>query len=263
MPLITHLASFPPSLMRAGLPALRRALLRTTLVLAGLGAALCSGPALAQAAADPAADLGPLTQRWLDDALARNQPGGLPLRMEVSVGQLDSRLRLAPCARVEPYLPTGARLWGRTRLGLRCVEGATAWNVFLPVTIKAFGPAWVLNGNVASGAVLTAADASEAEVDWAAEAAPVIANPEQWVGQVAARQLMAGQAVRQSMVRAPHVFRTGAQVRVVAQGPGYSVTSSGQALSNGAVGQTIRIRMGNGRIISGIVNEDGTINASL
>jgi flagella basal body P-ring formation protein FlgA len=259
---LTPLASFF-RLVRACPRTLRHTLLRMTLVLTGLGATLCGGPARAQAAADPAVDLAPLTQRWLDDALARNQPGGLPLRMEVSVGQLDSRLRLAPCARVEPYLPSGARLWGRTRLGLRCVEGATAWNVFLPVTIKAFGPAWVLNGNVTSGAVLAAADASEAEVDWAAEAAPVIANPEQWVGQVASRQLMAGQAVRQSMVRAPHVFRTGAQVRVVAQGPGYAVTSSGQALSNGAVGQTMRIRMGNGRIISGIVNEDGTIDASL
>nr|WP_232476468.1 MULTISPECIES: flagellar basal body P-ring formation chaperone FlgA [unclassified Acidovorax] len=251
-------------LMRACLPPpLRRSLLCTTLVLAGLGAALCGGPARAQAAADPAVDLAPLTQRWLDDALARNQPGGLPLRMEVSVGQLDSRLRLAPCARVEPYLPAGSRLWGRTRLGLRCVEGAAAWNVFLPVSIKAFGPAWVLNSNVASGAELTAADASEAEVDWAAEAAPVLANPDQWVGQVASRQLMAGQAVRQSMVRAPSVFRAGAQVRVVAQGPGYAVTSSGQAMSNGAVGQTVRVRMGNGRLVSGIVNDDGTINASL
>jgi flagella basal body P-ring formation protein FlgA len=161
---LASLASFH-RLMRACLPPLRRNLLRMTLVLAGLGAFLCGGPARAQAAADPAADLAPLTQRWLDDALARNQPGGLPLRMEVSVGTLDSRLRLAPCARVEPYLPAGSRLWGRTRLGLRCVEGATAWNVFLPVTIKAFGPAWVLNSNVASGVELTAADASEAEVD--------------------------------------------------------------------------------------------------
>ena len=32
--------------------------------------------------------------------------------MEVSVGTLDSRLRLAPCSRVEPYLPAGSRLWG-------------------------------------------------------------------------------------------------------------------------------------------------------
>jgi flagella basal body P-ring formation protein FlgA len=259
---LTPLASFF-RLVRACPRTLRHTLLRMTLVLTGLGATLCGGPARAQAAADPAVDLAPLTQRWLDDALARNQPGGLPLRMEVSVGTLDSRLRLAPCARVEPYLPAGSRLWGRTRLGLRCVEGATAWNVFLPVTIKAFGPAWVLNSNVASGVELTAAEASEAEVDWAAEAAPVMANPDQWVGQVASRQLMAGQAVRQFMVRAPSVFRAGAQVRVVAQGPGYAVTSSGQAMTNGTVGQTVRVRMGNGRLISGIVNEDGTINASL
>ncbi|UCU98746.1 flagellar basal body P-ring formation chaperone FlgA [Acidovorax radicis] len=217
----------------------------------------------AQAAADPAVDLGPLTQRWLDDTLARNQTAGLPLRMEVTVGSLDSRLRLAPCARVEPYLPVGSRLWGHTRLGLRCVEGATAWNVFLPVTIKAFGPAWVLTSNVAPGATLTAEDATEAEVDWAADSAPIMANPDLWVGQVAARQLMVGQALRQPMVRAPLLFRAGAQVRVVAQGPGYAVTSAGQAMSAGAVGQTVRIRMSNGKVVSGIVSENGTVDITL
>jgi flagella basal body P-ring formation protein FlgA len=183
--------------------------------------------------------------------------------MEVSIGALDPRLRLAPCARVEPYLPTGARLWGRTRLGLRCVEGATAWNVFLPVTVKAFGPAWVLTGPVAPGTALTASDATEAEVDWAAEAGPVMANPEMWLGQVAARQLVAGQALRQPMVRAPQLFRAGAQVRVLAQGPGYAVATAGQAMSSGSAGQTVRIRMDNGRIVSGTVAENGTIEVTL
>ena len=221
------------------------------------------GQVMAQAAADPSADLGPLTQRWLDDAVSRNQTAGLPLRMEVSVGALDSRLRLAPCAKVEPYLPVGARLWGRTRLGLRCVQGATAWNVFLPVTVKAYGPAWVLTSNVAPGAVLTASDASEAEVDWAADNTPVMANPDLWVGQVASRQLVAGQALRQNMVRAPHLFRAGAQVKVMAQGPGYAVTSAGQAMSAGGAGDSVRIRMANGRIVGGIVNENGTVEVAL
>ncbi|MDA8455937.1 flagellar basal body P-ring formation protein FlgA [Acidovorax sp. GBBC 3334] len=221
----------------------------------------------AQAApgADATADLGGITQRWLDDALQRGQAAGgpLPLRMEVSVGQLDSRLRLAPCARVEPYLPAGSRLWGRTRLGLRCVEGATAWNVFLPVTVKAFGPAWVLTGNVVSGAVLTEADAIQAEVDWAAETTAVVANPESWVGQVASRNLMAGQALRQHMVKAPTLFRAGAPVRVVAQGRGYSVTSAGQAVTAGAIGETVRVRMENGRVVAGIVSNDGTVEVGL
>lgn len=228
-----------------------------------LSAFVFAGAAQAQAVADPAAELGALTQRWLDDALTRNQAPGATLRMEVSVGTLDSRLRLAPCSRVEPYLPAGSRLWGRTRLGLRCVEGSSAWNVFLPVTIKAWGPAWVLTGNVAPGAVLTSNDAAQAEVDWAADAAPVLANPEAWLGQTVTRPLMAGQALRQSMVKAPSLFKAGAQVRVSAQGPGYAVTSAGQALSAGSVGQTVRVRMDNGRIVSGIVSEDGTVTITL
>ena len=91
---------FVSPLVRAGALAIagRRAVARHALaVVLGLTAvAGSSGAALAQAAADPSADLGPLTQRWLDDAMSRNQASGLPLRMEVSVGSLDSRLRLAP-----------------------------------------------------------------------------------------------------------------------------------------------------------------------
>nr|WP_245901533.1 flagellar basal body P-ring formation chaperone FlgA [Simplicispira suum] len=212
--------------------------------------------------AQDAATLTQITQSWIDSSL-RGGAQQLPLRMEVEVGELDPRLRLAPCARVEPYLPAGSRLWGRTRLGLRCTEGATRWNVFLPVTVKAFGPAWVLTGNVSSGAVLTQADATEAEIDWAAEASSVVADPSLWVGQVAARPLQAGQALRQSMVRAPKLFQAGAQVRVSAQGVGYAVSAGGQALSAGSVGQTVRVRMDNGKVISGVVDENGTIAVNL
>jgi hypothetical protein len=60
------------------------------------------------------------TKRWLDDALVSvRQSGANPLRMEVAVGELDSRLRLAPCARIEPYIPVGARLW--VKPGWACV----------------------------------------------------------------------------------------------------------------------------------------------
>lgn len=135
--------------------------------------------------------------------------------------------------------------------------------MFLPVTVKAFGPAWVLTGDVRSGAALSEADATEMEVDWAAENAAIVADPSQWVGQVAARPLKAGQALRQSMLRAPQAFQAGAQVRISAQGNGYAISAAGQAMTAGSVGQTVRIKMGNGKIVSGIVQDDGTINANL
>ena len=228
---------------------------------------LC-GLAQAQQAPSQGAEVAPefaaTTQQWLDDAVAKSQAASSsPLRMEVSVGALDSRLRLAPCTHVEPYIPVGLRLWGRTRLGLRCTDGGGRWNVFLPVTIKAFGPAWVLRDNVIAGSLLTANDAVEAEADWAAEPSPVVADPALWVGQTAAHSLAAGQPLRQSMVKPAQVFAAGAQVRVVASGPGFEVTSDAQALTPGVVGQLVRLRMENGRMTTGIVQDLRTVRLSM
>ena len=85
-------------------------------------------------------------------------------RIEVSVGQLDPRLRLAPCQHVEPYLPDGMRMWGKSRIGLRCTQGVAKWNVYLPITVRVFGTALVATSGVSAGSVLTAADLTQAEI---------------------------------------------------------------------------------------------------
>lgn len=204
------------------------------------------------------------TQAWLNEAVAAASTSDAgPLRMEVVVGSLDSRLKLAPCARVEPYLPPGTRLWGKTRLGLRCLEGPSRWNVFLPVTISAYGPAWVIKGSVASGSVLTESDAMQTEMDWAQESSPIMSNPAQWVGQVTTRMLSTGQALRQNMIRPAQAFQAGTQVRVVAQGAGFQITADGQAMSAGVVGQPARVRMSNGRVMSGTVLDNRTVILAL
>ena len=228
-------------------------------------------PPAAVAAAAPGApgleaapDIAATSRQFLDAAVAQAPASAnMPLRMEVSLGALDSRLRLAPCARVEPYLPPGMRLWGKTRLGLRCLEGAVRWNVFLPVTVKAFGPAWVVQGAVAPGTTLAAGDAVEAEVDWAEDPSPIVSDPGQWIGTTVTRALQPGQPLRQSLVRAPQAFGAGSQVRIVAQGPGFAVTSGGQAINAGFLGQQVRVRMDNGRIMNGTVVDSQTVQMAL
>jgi flagella basal body P-ring formation protein FlgA len=133
----------------------------------------------------------------------------------------------------------------------------------LPVTVKAYGSAWVIKSNVAPGAVLTEADAMEAEVDWAEEASPIVSNSAQWVGQVASRALSTGQSLRQGMIKPAQVFQAGAQVRVVAQGPGFQITSDGQALSSGVIGQPARVKMEGGRVMSGVVLDNRTVRLEI
>jgi flagella basal body P-ring formation protein FlgA len=216
------------------------------------------------ASAQSAPDYPALALEWARAAAPAAMPASrTPLQIEVSVGALDSRLKLAACGNVEPYLPVGSRLWGKTRVGLRCVDGMSRWNVSIPATVKVLGPAWVVKTPVASGSVISADDAVEAQVDWAQERDPVLTFPSTWVGQIATRQLNTGQTLRQGMVKAAQAFQAGAQVRVLAQGVGFQVSADAQALSAGVVGQPARIRMENGRITSGLVLDARTVKIDL
>lgn len=206
-----------------------------------------------------------LARDFLEPALPASlgDKDGPALRPEIEIGTLDSRLRLSPCSRIEPHMPKGSSLWGRSRIGLRCVEGPRPWNVYLPVTVKAWGPAWVLKRPVAAGTLLTQEDAELAEVDWAEQRAVVLAQPDRWVGQEAAFTLLPGQALRQNMIRAAQAFPAGAQVRVSQSGTGFQVMVSGKALTAGQVGQTSRVRLADGRIITGLVRDGQTVELSL
>ena len=220
-------------------------------------------PARAEAVASEA-QLPALAQRWVDQTLAvQAARADQPLRLQGRVGPLDSRLRLAACARVEAYVPPGARLWGASRVGLRCLDGAGRWNVTIPVTVKAVGPAWVLRRDVVPGTALQEADLMQAEVDWAAEPSPVLAGREPWQGQVAARALSTGQTLRQNLVRAAQVFQAGAPVRVLVNGGSFQISSQAQALSAGVVGQPARVRMDNGRVLSGTVLDARTVQVEI
>ena len=225
---------------------------------AGLRALVCSALWVGSAGVG-AQDLSTLSSDWVQDALAHSEQQSMPLRMEVQVGRLDPRLNLAPCLRVEPYLPSGSKLWGRTRVGLRCLEGEKRWNVFVPVTVKAWGPAWVLTGNVSMGETLAPEHAMQAEVDWAESPHAIIALPDDWVGQTAARNLTAGMALRQTMVKAAQIIKPGMAVKVRVQGSGFFVTASGKAQEGGGIGQTIRVRMEGGRSVMGVISPQGEV----
>ena len=196
---------------------------------------------------------------------AANLPATAPAtpRIEISIGQLDPRLRLAPCERVEPYLPEGVRLWGKARIGLRCMQGGSKWNVYLPITVKAFGPALVAVGAAAAGSVLAAGDLALAEVDLAEDAAPAVSNNLLAIGRVLARPLKAGQSLRQSHLKQRQWFAAGDTVSVVAQGAGFSVAGDAQALTNGIEGQPARVRTDSGRVLTGLPVGDRRMEMSL
>ena len=211
--------------------------------------ALIAPLAFAQSEPAPGLDDG-ITRQVRELALAGAKTAGAP-RIDVTVGQLDPRLRLAPCQHVEPYVPDGMRMWGKSRIGLRCTQGPSKWNVYLPITVRVFGTALVASSGLASGTVLTAADLAQAEVDLAEDASAPVANTELAIGRTLTRALKPGQSLRQSHLKARQWFAAGDTVTVVAQGNGFSVAGEAQALTPGIEGQPARLRTDSGRILSG------------
>jgi Tfp pilus assembly protein PilN len=44
-------------------------------------------------------------------------------------------------------------LWGKSRIGLRCTQGRTPWNVYLPIVVKVWGRALVVPAGAAAASV--------------------------------------------------------------------------------------------------------------
>lgn len=175
-------------------------------------------------------------------------------RIEVEVGRLDPRLQLAPCERAEPFVPRGARLWGRSAIGVRCTAGA-GWSVLLPVHVRVYGKALVAGAALPAGGAADAADFRVEEVDLTRQPGTLVADPAELDGKVLSRPVAAGQALRQDALKVPPVFAAGDPVRIVVHGEGFTIVGEGVAMAPAAEGQRLRVRTENGRVVVGLVRD--------
>jgi len=170
--------------------------------------------------------------------------------VEITVGDPDPRLNLAPCHTYEPFVPSGARLWGRTSLGVRCTEGAS-WTVYLPTQIKVFASALVASRPLVRGQVVTSEDLRIDRVELTAHPAGVLGPADALDGRTVTRAMQAGEPMRRDLLRAPNVLQAGDAVLVRAGGPGFSISTEGKALAAATDGQTTQISVG-GKVLSGV-----------
>jgi flagella basal body P-ring formation protein FlgA len=178
--------------------------------------------------------------------------------VEVSVGEPDPRLNLAPCARMEPFVPPGARLLGRTSLGVRCVEGAN-WVVYVPVQIRLFVDAWVAARPIPRGQRIGPEDVRLDRVDVAPLHGNALLPDMPLIGQTALRALNPGEPVRRDALRAPRVVQPGDAVQVIAVGTGFAAQTPGKALTSAVEGQTAQVALPGGKVLAGIARGGGII----
>ncbi|KWC18777.1 flagellar basal body P-ring formation chaperone FlgA [Burkholderia ubonensis] len=261
----TVVAGEPAAAMRPALaprqPAWRANTAAAAPAVRALPAAGASAAAAAATAATPPSQQDPDTIRRTALAFLQQQIAGLPGKPAASVASSFPR-GLAACTTLEPFLPTGARLWGRTTVGVRCA-GERPWTVYLQAKVTVQATYYAAARQIAPGEVLTAADLVARDGDLTLLPLAVITDPSQAVGSTALARVAAGLPLRQDMLKSAASVSAGQTVRVVAAGPGFTISAEGSALANAAPGQSVRVRMAAGQIVTAIVKDAGTVEIPL
>jgi flagella basal body P-ring formation protein FlgA len=236
----------------------------------GAAARLTEAPAAGAATLAEAIQQG--QQLLAQAAQQQAQKAGWPAQARVVVlpGMPDARLKLAPCAQVQAFVPAGNRPWGATRLGLRCLQlastapaGGRAWSISLPAQVKVFAPAPVAATALPVGTVLESTHLAVDWIDWAAHPSVPVALADSLWGRPLLRPLAAGQALRPGDLRARQWFASGDTVRVTAVGPGFHVQREGVALVDGFEGQVARVKLDNGQVVQGLPQSERRLEMRL
>ncbi len=194
-------------------------------------------------------------------AFLQQQSAGLPGKVEITVASAFPR-GLAACTMLEPFMPSGARLWGRMTVGVRCA-GERPWTIYLQARISLRATYYLAARAMAPGEVFTAADLVARDGDLTGLPQAIVTDPSQAVGSVSLVRIAGGMPLRRDMLKSASAVSIGQTVRVVAAGDGFAISAEGSAMNNASPGQQVRVKTANGQIISGIVKDGSTVEIQL
>jgi flagella basal body P-ring formation protein FlgA len=203
----------------------------------------------------------PTQLRQTVEHFLQTQAAGLPGQVNISVGQVDPRLNLPVCAAIEPFLPNGSRVWGKTAVGVRC-SVPSPWTVYISATVQVIGTYVATAAPLAQGQTIGTNDLTQIKGDLTALPAGIVTSPAQAVGRTLAVSLRAGTPLRQDVLRSQQAVTQGQLVRLVSGGPGFKVSTEARALANGAEGQVIQARTQSGQVVSGVAKAGGIVEVS-
>lgn len=194
--------------------------------------------------------------RAVADAFVRQQTAMLPGKVAYNVDEIDRRIALQPCKKIEAFLPSGSHLIGRVAVGVRCNE-TNGWSIFIPVQIKITRDLLISARPLTTGQIIHKEDLTRQTTEITQETG--MTDEQQAIGKVLRYSVAAGYMLRENMLRNPYSVKQGQSVRVSIQGGGFNLSSSGVALNNASEGDTVQIRTTSGRVISGIASEEGVV----
>lgn len=186
------------------------------------------------------------------------ETAGLAGEIQLTVGQLDATNQLPPCASLEAFLPPGKRAWGQISVGVRC-DSPVVWSVYVPAQVSVMTEYLITARPIRRGQIVGPQDLAREYGDLAAQPANTLTDPTQAVGHHTRYAVATGNTVRADMLRLPPAVQQGQTVKIVGIGQGFSVSNEGRALNRAGDGESVRVRLANGQVVTGTARNGGVV----
>ncbi len=160
--------------------------------------------------------------------------------------------------RPKPFCRRARRPGARVSVGVRC-QAERPWTRYVQAHVAVEGSYFVAARAIDSGRPLGAGDVTERTGDLTRLPRSVITSAAELAGVVTVNRVAPGAPLRKELVRGVTVIQQGQAVKVVAQGQGFAVSTEGKAMTGAVVGAVVQAKTRDGRLVSGVADEEGQI----
>lgn len=196
----------------------------------------------------------------VEEYLATSQIEG---RYEIEVRQLDPRMRMAYCDKELTASLQSPRPVGRVSVRVRC-EGSSPWTVFVPAEVRLFRNVVTAIRPLKRDAIVSEDDVAMRERDIGQLGQGFLSAMDQAVGQKVLRPTVIDQIIAPTFLEQPQMVHKGDQVVITARSGSISVRMPGEALSDGAFNEQIRVRnLNSKRVIKAYITGAGQVEAPM
>lgn len=182
----------------------------------------------------------------------------------VSATRLDPRLRLEECSSpLEPFSQGAAMTSARLTIGVRC-PATGGWTIYVPVSVEVEVPVLVLRRPLARRARVELADVEPQVRRMPGSPAAFVSDIASLQGHRLKRALPVGTALTVEMLVPDLLVRRGQQVTLIAANGPVQIRAQGQALTEGAVADRVRVQnVSSLKVVEGVVESDGVVRVGL
>lgn len=184
--------------------------------------------------------------------------------LEITPYKISKALKLPTCQHPVELNREGGKpdFYGRNTIKVSCFQ--PKWSFYSGATVKAYGEVIIAASPIAKGEIIAASHISYRRIDLSRASGNTLTSPETIIGKAAKRPIRQGKQLSSHFFEEPMLIKRGNAVTIQAVGKSMTISTSGEALSNGRRGQNIRVRnIKSNREIIGTVKDKNTVTVML